>query len=202
MRKLKELIELEELGELGYVYAVRTEPGVAGENNLWILMASELSALMYLVHEEPRHVAAHGLWRKPSDMYQALDGHIAFDNDMSCRVHVSVLDARRVHKIVAVGSKATATFDGTGSVGTLTKHERGGDTITLRVPLEDPMRLEADYFVSAVRSATSAPLGTRNAVAIVQLIEAFRESLTAARWKTLVRKDERAGPVLRYHSES
>jgi predicted dehydrogenase len=202
MRKLKELIELEELGQLSYVHAARTEPGPEDENNLWIFLASELSALTYLLPEEPREIIAHGLWRQPSDMYQALDAHIAFGNGVACRVHVSVLDARRVHKVVAVGSKATAVFDGIDPAGTLTKHERGGDIITLRVPLDDPQRLEADYFISAVRSAMSTPLGVRNAVAVVQLIEAFRQSLASGGVrKTLVRSEEGEAAVVPFRRQ-
>jgi predicted dehydrogenase len=62
VRKLKELIDGGELGEVLCVYGNRQNLGIVrtNENALWSLGVHDLSVILYLLDEEPAEAVAHG----------------------------------------------------------------------------------------------------------------------------------------------
>ena len=62
VRKLKELIDAGELGEVLCVYGNRQNLGIVrtNENALWSLGVHDLSVILYLLDEEPSEAVAHG----------------------------------------------------------------------------------------------------------------------------------------------
>ncbi|HXY16645.1 MAG TPA: Gfo/Idh/MocA family oxidoreductase, partial [Gaiellaceae bacterium] len=62
VRKLKELIDSGELGEVLCVYGNRQNLGIVrvNENALWSLGVHDLSVILYLLDEEPDECVAHG----------------------------------------------------------------------------------------------------------------------------------------------
>src|SRR5918999_2819827 len=62
VRKLKEIVDSGELGDVLYVYGNRQNLGTfrTNENALWSLGVHDLSVLLYLIEEEPAEVRAHG----------------------------------------------------------------------------------------------------------------------------------------------
>ena len=62
VRKLKELIDSGELGEVLCVYGNRQNLGIirTNENALWSLGVHDLSVILYLLDEEPAEAVAHG----------------------------------------------------------------------------------------------------------------------------------------------
>src|SRR5208282_2231690 len=62
VRKLKQLADSGELGEIHYIYGNRLNLGQAraDENALWSLGAHDVSVLLHLVEEEPDELAARG----------------------------------------------------------------------------------------------------------------------------------------------
>src|SRR3712207_9297753 len=62
VRKLKQLVESGDLGDVLCVYGNRQNLGVirANENALFSLGVHDLSVILHLVEEEPVEVAAHG----------------------------------------------------------------------------------------------------------------------------------------------
>ena len=62
VRKLKELIDAGELGDVLCVYGNRQNLGIVrtNENALWSLGVHDLSVILYLLDEEPSEAVAHG----------------------------------------------------------------------------------------------------------------------------------------------
>src|SRR5207244_8081825 len=62
VRRLKEIVDSGELGDVLYVYGNRQNLGTfrTNENALWSLGVHDLSVLLYLIEEEPSDVRAHG----------------------------------------------------------------------------------------------------------------------------------------------
>ena len=62
VRKLKELIDTGELGDVLCIYGNRQNLGIVrtNENALWSLGVHDLSVILYLIGEEPVEAVAHG----------------------------------------------------------------------------------------------------------------------------------------------
>ena len=62
VRKLKELVDSGELGDVLCVYTNRQNLGIvrANENALWSLGVHDLSVILWLIGEEPVEAVAHG----------------------------------------------------------------------------------------------------------------------------------------------
>ena len=63
LRKVKELVDAGELGEVACVYGNRQNLGVirSNENALWSLGVHDLSVILWLLGEEPTEAVAHGM---------------------------------------------------------------------------------------------------------------------------------------------
>jgi len=54
---------------------------------------------------------------------------------------------------------------------------RVGDIICPRLPGDEPLRLECEHFVAAIRSSAPAASSSREGAAVVHVLEALQESL-------------------------
>jgi predicted dehydrogenase len=56
-------------------------------------------------------------------------------------------------------------------------HVRFGDILCPRVSNEEPLRVECEHFISAIRSTAEFPAGGREGLAVVRVLEALQRSL-------------------------
>jgi predicted dehydrogenase len=194
VRKLKELIAQGRLGELFYLYCNRHGLGTlrGDANALWSLGPHDVSVLLYLLEDEPIEVSARGEAYVQEGIEDVVFCYLRFATGISAHLQLSWLDPHKMRRLSAVGSQRMAVIDDTESERKLTIYERGvppspsealddepqvasGDIVSPRLPDEEPLRLECEHFVRAVRSGRHA--GTREAAAVVGVLDALQQSL-------------------------
>ncbi|MBA2460809.1 MAG: Gfo/Idh/MocA family oxidoreductase [Actinobacteria bacterium] len=196
VRKLKELVDLGELGDLFYLYGNRQSLTRVrnDENVLWKLGAQDIAVLLHLLEDQPIEVSARGEAYLQPGVVDVVCCYLRFATGISAQLHLSWLDAHERGRLTLVGSECVAVIDHlqperqltlykkdatTAPTGELGDHAHAqlGDIICPPLPREDPLRLECEHFISAVRSPGLARARARRAAAAVGVLEALQRSL-------------------------
>ena len=113
VRKLKELIDAGELGDVLCLYGNRQNLGVIrkDENALWSLGVHDLSVILYLLDEEPAEVWAHGNAFLTPGVEDVVFCYLRFPSGRIAHMHLSWLDPHKMRKMTVVGKDKMAVFD-------------------------------------------------------------------------------------------
>ncbi len=198
VRKLKELVDDGSLGKVFYVYANRLNLGKVrtDENALWSLGPHDISVLNFLIGEEPEEVSARGECYLQDGVEDVVFGYIKYPSGVIGHLHVSWLDPHKSRKITVVGSDKMVVFDDMendrkvtvydkGATTTRTKFETYGEFVTLhfgdihipKIGNEEPLRVEAQHFVDAIRNDAQPLSDGRDALNVVRVLDAMERSL-------------------------
>jgi predicted dehydrogenase len=198
MRKLKEIAESGELGEIHYLYGNRLNLGKAraDENALWSLGAHDVSVLLHLVDEEPHELAARGECYLRPGVEDVVFCFLRFPSGVSAHLHLSWLDPHKERRFTVVGSKRMATFDDMATEGKLTVYDKGFDESTLsygeyitrsgdihspQVSNEEPLRLECEHFIAAIRDGSRPRSDGHSGLRVVRVLERLQQELERTR---------------------
>lgn len=196
IKKLKEFVDTGELGDIYYLYANRQNLGTVrrDENALWSLGAHDVAILLYLLDDQPIEVAAHGESYLQRDVADVVFGYLKFATGIIAHLHLSWLDPHKLRRLTVVGSRRMAVVDDMEAERKLTLYEKSavppstdsfgeyvqvrfGDIVSPRLPSDEPLRLECEHFIAATRSRGRAFVGSREASAVVHVLEALQRSL-------------------------
>jgi UDP-2-acetamido-3-amino-2,3-dideoxy-glucuronate N-acetyltransferase len=190
MRKLKELIELGRLGEIYYVQvaAQTCSPGAGEESVLWGLGVSLVHALLYLLDDEPVEALVRADAYARPGVVEVAACWFKFATGITATAHMSWLDPRERERLAVVGARRTAVFDARAVDRKLTVFERPpaarrveepryGEIVTPRLAAGDPIQLECESFLSAVR--TGHDVAPHQAAAAVAVVEELHRTITA-----------------------
>jgi predicted dehydrogenase len=191
--KLRELIESGELGDVLYVYGNRQILGVIreDENALWSLGVHDISVVLYLLGGRPVEVSARGECYLRPGVEDVVFGYLKLASGQVGHLHLSWLDPHKMRKMTVVGSKRMAVFDDMEADRKVTVYDKGpvltapgkisthtGDITSPAVSREEPLRIECQAFLDAVRSGNPAhPANAAEGVAVVEVLEAMQRSL-------------------------
>jgi predicted dehydrogenase len=194
VRRLKELLDAGELGELYYVYGNRQNLGKlrADENALWSLGAHDVSVVLHLVGEEPSECVAHGASYVREGVQDVVFCYLRFPSGVSAHLHLSWLDPHKERRLTVVGARRMATFDDMLLEGKLTVYDKGfdedarswgeyitrsGDIFAPRIPNSEPLRIECEHFVECVRSGATPRSDGHSGLRVVRVLERLQRSL-------------------------
>jgi predicted dehydrogenase len=183
VRALANLLERGELGETYYVTLVRQAPGGEGSDVLWDLGATDVSLVLALLRDTPVEAVAAGECYVAPGVRDLVACHLHFATGISAQLHLSRLGHRETHELVAVGSRRTAVFDGTGE-GRLSVYEGPADSlhllrhdpelgavVTPRFAPASPLRLDCEAFLAAIRGPDDSLADARRAAATVNVLQ-------------------------------
>jgi predicted dehydrogenase len=198
VRRLKELLDSGQLGDLYYLYGNRQNLGKVrrDENALWSLGAHDIAVILHLLGDEPVEVSARGESYVQAGVADVVFCYLRFATGIGAHMHLSWLDPHKMRRLTAVGSQRMAVFDDMELERKLTIYEKSaaprttatygeyvqvrfGDIVSPRVPNDEPLRVECEEFVAAIRSGTDVPAGPREGLAVVRVLEALQRSLDA-----------------------
>ena len=194
VRKLKELVDSGELGDVLCVYTNRQNLGIvrANENALWSLGVHDLSVILWLIGEDPVEVAAHGRDFLNDGVEDVVFCYLRFPSGKIAHMHLSWLDPHKMRKMTVVGNEKMVVFDDMELERKVTVYEKGpwrqsaaygewqtrtGDIHIPKVDTAEPLRLECQAFLDLI-----AGEGDRRAVAedgamVVRALDRLTESL-------------------------
>ncbi len=197
VKKLKEYVELGELGDLYYVYSTRVSLGQVrkSENALWSFAPHDVYVVTYLLGEKPETVIATGESYLRDGVFDVAFISLHFPDRKLAHIHVSWLDPHKIRKITLVGSKKTVVFDDTESAEKIRLYDKGvdyrpafadypeslslriGDIHIPKVDATEPLRLECEHFIDCVGSRQPPLSDGENGLEVVEVLEAAQRSL-------------------------
>lgn len=189
--KLKRLIGSGELGKVLYIYSSRLNLGKlrTEENILWSFAPHDISAILFLLEEEPTAVAAHG--------GSYLHHHIAdvtlttcdFASGVKAQIFVSWLHPFKEQRLVVVGDHKMAVFDDMQTQSKLVVYPHRIDWVD-RVPVahkaegqvvpvadDEPLGLECRHFLECMRERKKPRTDGENGLRVLRVLRACEQSL-------------------------
>lgn len=189
--KLKELLESGALGRIYYAYSSRLNLGTfrQEENILWSFAPHDISVLMHLLGESPISVAAHGAAYLQANIDDVTLSTLEFRSGVRAHIFVSWLHPYKEHRLVVVGSKQMAVFDGTARGRELCLYEPKIEWIN-RVPVAkevsprpvsvsdgEPLLRECQEFLASIREKRSPRTDGQEGVRVLEVLDALQRSL-------------------------
>jgi predicted dehydrogenase len=198
VRKLKELADTGELGEVRCISCSWLNLGVlrADENALWSLGPHEVSVLLDIVEEEPCELSAHGECYVRPDVEDVVFCFLRFPSGITAHMHLSWLYPRKERRFTVVGSKLMAMFDDMAVEGKLTVYDKGfdqspcsyeefttrsGGIFLPQISTAEPLRLECQHFLDAIRTGVPPRSDGRNGLRVVRVLEKLQGDLVRSR---------------------
>jgi predicted dehydrogenase len=196
VRKLKELADSGELGDIRYVYSHRLNLGKlrTDENALWSLGAHDVSVVLRLAGEEPHEMQARGESYMNPGVEDVVFGFLRFPSGLAAHLHLSWLDPHKERRFTVVGSDRMATFDDMALERKVTIFDKGvdphvrnygeyitrsGDVTSPQISNEEPLRIECRHFLECVRDGREPRSGPASGLRAVRVLEALQRSLEA-----------------------
>jgi predicted dehydrogenase len=195
IRRVKELIDLGQLGEVLCIYGNRQNLGVIrkDENALWSLGVHDLSVILYLLDEEPEEVWAHGNAFLNPGVEDVVFCYLRFPSGKIAHMHLSWLDPQKMRRITVVGRDKMVVFDDMELERKLTIYEkapwqpaadygewltRSGDIVSPRIQNDEPLKLECRHFLDLVVRGPGNHKEARDGLSVVRALEALQATLS------------------------
>ncbi|MEZ4309553.1 MAG: Gfo/Idh/MocA family oxidoreductase [Polyangiaceae bacterium] len=198
VRRMREVIDSGELGNIHYLYALRVNLGVIrrDENAMWSLAPHDLSMILHLVDAPPDTVTARGGTYLTPDVPDVVFLNLRFTTGVVAQIQNSWLDPRKERRLTVVGSRKMMEMDDVRPEKKLHIFDRGvapptldfseyaeflslrnGPVDTPLIPMEEPLIAEQRHFLECILHRTPPLTGGDSALRIVQVLEAAQRSL-------------------------
>jgi predicted dehydrogenase len=194
VRRVKELIDAGELGEIFCIYGNRQNLGVIrrDENALWSLGVHDLSVILHLLDEEPDDVWAHGNAFLTPGVEDVVFCYLRFPSGRIAHMHLSWLDPHKMRRLTVVGKDKMVVFDDMELERKVTVYEKGpwqptdtygewrtrtGDIFSPAIGNDEPLRLECTHFLQLVEEGPGDHREARDGLAVVRALDRLTESL-------------------------
>jgi predicted dehydrogenase len=199
VRKIREIVDVGELGDLHYFDSVRVNLGLfqPGSDVLWDLAAHDLSILTYLVQERPTHVSVTAADHTGSGFSDIAYVTLHYASTFIAHFHVNWLSPVKVRQILIGGSRRMLVYDDMEASEKVRVYDRGirvttedvlhktlvdyrtGDMWAPKLEFREALSVECEHFVECVRFGR-VPWSSGSAGAlVVKLLEAASRSLEA-----------------------
>ncbi len=186
-------------GELdpSYLYFQRVNLGVVRreENAWWSLAPHDISIACYLLDRTPVSVSATGRAYLQPGVEDVVFANLCFADGTLANIHVSWLDPHKERKVTLVGKQRMVVFDDMSPDEKVRVYEKSADvevgqdamthTVTVRsgeiripsLPGGEPLRLECEHFISAIRSGRAPRSDGADGLRVVRVLEAGERSM-------------------------
>ena len=192
VRYVKKLIELEELGDVRYIYSQRLNLGRirSDVDSLWNLAPHDISVIQYWLGDpEPLSVVRRGADYIQNNIDDVVFMSIMYPKKIMANIHVSWLDPLKVRSMVVVGSKKMVVYDDMAdekiaiydkgierkaSVGHDSQlpafDHRSGDVLLPKIDFKEPLKVELDHFIDCIQNGTKCLTGVEHARKVVEIL--------------------------------
>ena len=171
--KVKELVDTGEIGSVRYLAAVRTNLGPVRSdvNAAFDLASHDVAVFNWLLGAEPNEVNAMGAAFLQPGVEDVVVITLKYPGKVLASIHCSWLDPKKVRQLTLVGSKRMITWDDLALSNPVAIYEKSvetsrevndygdflrlsmldGDVRMPRIDVDEPLKLQAEAFLGAVR---------------------------------------------------
>jgi len=198
VRRMKEIIETGDIGEVQYISARRLNLGLFQKdiNVAWDLAPHDISILLYLLDELPISVSCQGSSHVTRGIEDVTMMYLTFRKNRCAFIHNSWLDPKKVRQMTVVGSQRMIVYDDTEPLEKLKIYDARvevpphydtfaeftysyhyGDSYVPYIKQDEPLKLECQNFLEAIRNDAVPLANGRLGLEVVRILEAANESL-------------------------
>jgi predicted dehydrogenase len=197
VRKVKEIIDSGELGEIYFVTSSRVNLGLHQRDAsvVWDLAPHDLSILHYWLGETPSSVAVTGRACINPGVPDVAFVNLRFPSGIVAELQVSWLSPVKLRRTIVVGSKKMLLYDDTESVEKVKIFDHGvdykdpatfgeyqlsyrtGDILSPKIGGSEPLFLEATHFLECLEAGTRPITDGAAGLSVVASLEAADYSL-------------------------
>lgn len=196
VRKIKEIVEIGEIGKVLYFDAVRVNLGLFQHdvNVLWDLATHDISIMLYLLHKKPKAVSAIGVGH-----YNTIEDiaylTIFFDDSCIAHFHVNWLAPVKMRKILIGGSQKMIVYDDLEPVEKIKIYDKGveiktregvyktliqyrtGDMYAPKYDTAEPLSVIAEEFIDVIKNGTEPVSNGVTGLEVVKILVAAEKSI-------------------------
>lgn len=198
VRKIKELVEQGDIGEIRYICARRLNLGLFQKdiNVAWDLAPHDISIALYIMGEKPTMVNCRGSAHVTPGIEDVTSMCLAFPKQRTAIIHSSWLDPRKVREMTIVGSRRMIVYDDVTQLEKIrvfdARVERPphydtfaefhyayhyGDMYAPYIKQEEPLKAECQHFLDCIRDGTEPLTNGEQGADLVRILEASSDSL-------------------------
>ena len=200
VRKMRELTQAGELGDIYYYDSVRINLGLFQHDVsvLWDLAVHDLAIMDYVLRQRPVSVSCTGLAHLQGRPENIAYMTMFFDGPMIAHVHASWLAPVKVRRTLLGGSRRMIVFDDLEGSEKVKVYDRGisvnpsaenvyqmligyrtGDMLAPQLAVTEALSVEAAHFVDCIGQGTKPTTDGEAGLRVVRLLEAATESMAA-----------------------
>lgn len=198
VRKMKEIIDSGDLGEIYYISSQRLNLGLFQQdiNVLWDLAPHDISIILYLLGCEPESVSAIGSSHVNPAIEDVAILTMRFPNNLIAFIQTSWLDPDKIRKMTIVGSKKMMVYDDVQPTEKIRIYDKGvelpqhydtfaefhysykyGDIIIPKIEGGEPIRTELKHFIDCINNDKAPISDGASGLRVIKILEAAQNSI-------------------------
>ena len=198
VRKIKEIVENGDLGEIRYISARRLNLGLIQKdiNVAWDLAPHDISIILYIMDEVPTSVSCNGSGHFTSGIEEVTSMYLNFPKQKAAIIHSSWLDPRKVREMTIVGTRRMVVYDDVAPLEKIKVFDARvekpphydtfaefhyayhyGDTYSPYLKQEEPLKVECQHFLDSITGGKKPLTDGRQGLELVRVLEASSKSL-------------------------
>jgi predicted dehydrogenase len=202
VRKMKQLIDAGEIGDLYYFDSVRINLGLiqTDVNVIWDLAPHDVAIMDYLLGQDPLAVSATGASHGGSPTENIAYVTVRYAGSLLGHVHVNWLAPAKVRRTILGGSKRMMIYDDMEPSEKLKVYDKGfsvtsdpslekdyqlmisyrsGDMHAPQIDTMEALAVEADNIIKAIAGKERLVADARAGWRVVRILEAAQKSISA-----------------------
>ncbi len=198
VRKIKEIVQNGELGDLYYFDSVRVNLGLFQHdvNVLWDLAPHDISIMHFLLNQYPESVVATGADHTGSGLEDVAYLTVYYPNNLIAHIHTNWLSPVKIRETLIAGSKKMVVWDDNTPSEKVRIYDKGidviktadqvydmliqyrtGDMFCPRIDGAEALGEEVNHIVECIEQ-NKVPIADGNAgLMVVKILEAAQESI-------------------------
>ncbi len=198
VRKMRELVEKGEIGDLYYYDSVRINLGLfqSDVDVMWDLAVHDLSIMDYVFSSKPTAVSASGVRHVEGEPTNIAFLTVFFEDNCIAHLHVNWLAPVKVRRTLIGGSRKMIVYDDLEPSEKIKVYDKGitmdrakedvyqqrigyrtGDMWAPMLPATEALKVEAEQFARSVTQGEASPSDGHAGLRVVQILEAATRSL-------------------------
>ncbi|ACF12836.1 oxidoreductase domain protein [Chloroherpeton thalassium ATCC 35110] len=197
VRKIKEVVDKQMLGDLYYFDSVRVNLGLFQHdvNVVWDLAPHDLSIMDYVLGKKPTSVSAIGSDHTGSGLENMAYLTVGFNNGLMAHFHVNWLAPVKIRKTLIGGSKSMIVYDDMEASEKIKIYDKGievktregvyetlvqyrtGDMLAPKLDQTEALAIETNHFVDCMLNNKTPLTDGISGLNVVRILEASEKSI-------------------------
>ena len=190
--KLREMIASGELGKINYIYSNRLNFGKVRteENALWSFAPHDVAVILRLMGQAPVEVSSCGGSYLTNGIADITISNMRFEDESRSHIFVSWLHPFKEQRLVVVGDKKMAIFNGVAPLGEQLHLYPQNVEFKGSIPLlnkedaefiehanSEPLREECKHFLECIQSRNQPLTNAQSGIDVLQVLHACQKSI-------------------------